>query len=171
MSHSLKGVGDDEKANYESFTNPTLPLADGLADLIAAFAKRSAGPSRGLPGEDPRPAIEALMKLPPASSPETSPVSEPAPLPDPLPLPEPSRSIEWSVEPEIEALPEPAIKPPVESAPPESGALETIGPQAGAQGGDDASERLARQGQARKHVEPALRGEGQGEDALGLVAE
>jgi fermentation-respiration switch protein FrsA (DUF1100 family) len=54
MSHALKGVGDDEEANYASFTNPRLPLAEGLADLIAAFAK-----GEDLPGEDPRPASEA----------------------------------------------------------------------------------------------------------------
>lgn len=49
MSHALKEVGDDEEANYSSFTDPDLPLADGLADLVAAFAKGEV-----LPGEDPR---------------------------------------------------------------------------------------------------------------------
>jgi uncharacterized protein len=39
MSHALKGVGEEEEANYRSFTDPKLPLADGLVDLIAAFAK------------------------------------------------------------------------------------------------------------------------------------
>jgi alpha-beta hydrolase superfamily lysophospholipase len=49
MSHALKGVGDDEEANYASFTDPSLPLAEGLVDLIAAFVK-----GETLPGEDPR---------------------------------------------------------------------------------------------------------------------
>ncbi len=49
MSHALKGVGSDEEANYASFTDPGLPLAEGLAELVAAFAKGTA-----LPGEDPR---------------------------------------------------------------------------------------------------------------------
>ncbi|MGA2546685.1 MAG: hypothetical protein ABSF43_09070 [Rectinemataceae bacterium] len=49
MSHALKGVGDDEEANYASFTDPALLLAEGLVDLIAAFVKGEA-----LPGEDPR---------------------------------------------------------------------------------------------------------------------
>jgi uncharacterized protein len=39
MSHALKSVGADEKANYASFTDPAIPLAAGLADLIAAFAR------------------------------------------------------------------------------------------------------------------------------------
>jgi len=39
MSHALKGVGEDEEANYASFTDPKLPLADGLVDLVAAFAR------------------------------------------------------------------------------------------------------------------------------------
>jgi hypothetical protein len=54
MSHALKGVGDDEEANYASFTNPGMALAEGLPDLVAAFAKRSAMPSQPLPGTDPR---------------------------------------------------------------------------------------------------------------------
>jgi hypothetical protein len=54
MSHALKGVGGDDEANYASFTNPKLPLAEGLADLLTAFAKGG-----DLPGEDPRPAPEA----------------------------------------------------------------------------------------------------------------
>jgi pimeloyl-ACP methyl ester carboxylesterase len=49
MSHALKETGDDEEANYASFTDPTLPFAEGLADAIAAFAMGDA-----LPGEDPR---------------------------------------------------------------------------------------------------------------------
>jgi uncharacterized protein len=44
MSHALKGVGGDEEANYASFTDPGLPLAEGLVDLLADFAKRSAKP-------------------------------------------------------------------------------------------------------------------------------
>jgi uncharacterized protein len=164
MSHALKWVGDDERANYESFTNPKLPLAAGLADLIAAFAKLSAGQGRDLPGEDPRPTIEAVIKPASMSLPESSPASES--LPDPAPLPESTTSSEAqlgpasesSADPSTEALPEPAIKPPAEATPsteaaplpeatpsteappPESRALETIGAQAEAQGGDDAAE-------------------------------
>jgi uncharacterized protein len=39
MSHALKDVGDDEEANYDSFSNPDYPLGVGLADLVAAFAR------------------------------------------------------------------------------------------------------------------------------------
>ena len=42
MSHALKEVGDDEDANYASFTDPSLPLAPALVDLIEAFAKGAA---------------------------------------------------------------------------------------------------------------------------------
>lgn len=49
MSHALKGVGTDEEANYASFTDPGLPLAEGLGALVAAFARGAP-----LPGEDPR---------------------------------------------------------------------------------------------------------------------
>lgn len=49
MSHALKAVGEDEEANYASFTDPSLPLAEGLADLVAAFARGAS-----LPGDDPR---------------------------------------------------------------------------------------------------------------------
>jgi hypothetical protein len=52
MSHALKSVGDDEEANYASFTNPDLPLAEGLVDLVAAFCR-----GESLPGEDPRLAV------------------------------------------------------------------------------------------------------------------
>jgi alpha/beta superfamily hydrolase len=48
MSHALKGVGDDEELNYASFTDPSIPLAEGLVDLLAAFAKRAPLP------EEPR---------------------------------------------------------------------------------------------------------------------
>ena len=51
MSHALKFVGADEEANYASFTDPSLPLAPGLADLVAAFAKGEALP------DDPPPEI------------------------------------------------------------------------------------------------------------------
>jgi hypothetical protein len=47
MSHALKEVGDDEDANYASFTDPSLPLAEGLVDLVAAFVDGEA-----LPGSD-----------------------------------------------------------------------------------------------------------------------
>ena len=47
MSHALKEVGDDEDANYSSFTDPSLPLAKGLVDLVAAFVDGEA-----LPGSD-----------------------------------------------------------------------------------------------------------------------
>jgi fermentation-respiration switch protein FrsA (DUF1100 family) len=47
MSHALKSVGVDEEANYASFTDPSLPLAEGLADLVAAFAKSEALPDGG----------------------------------------------------------------------------------------------------------------------------
>jgi uncharacterized protein len=49
MAHSLKEVGDDEEANYDSFSNPGYPLGAGLSDLVAAFARGDA-----LPGPDPR---------------------------------------------------------------------------------------------------------------------
>jgi hypothetical protein len=39
MSHTLKEVGADEESNYASFTDPKLPLADGLVDLVEAFVK------------------------------------------------------------------------------------------------------------------------------------
>jgi hypothetical protein len=39
MSHALKAVGKDEGKNYSSFTDPSLPLADGLPELVAAFAR------------------------------------------------------------------------------------------------------------------------------------
>jgi uncharacterized protein len=52
MSHALKGVGDDEEANYASFTDPSLPLAEGLVELVAAFAKGSVEQSREPPVED-----------------------------------------------------------------------------------------------------------------------
>jgi len=32
-------VGEDEDANYASFTDPGIPFAEGLADLTAAFAR------------------------------------------------------------------------------------------------------------------------------------
>jgi uncharacterized protein len=59
MSHALKGVGEDEEANYASFTDPSLPLAEGLVDIIAAFAKGAP-----VPGETPKSATS------PASAPE-----------------------------------------------------------------------------------------------------
>jgi uncharacterized protein len=49
MSHALKYVGEDEEANYASFTDPSLPLAEGLPELVAAFALGAE-----LPGVDPR---------------------------------------------------------------------------------------------------------------------
>jgi uncharacterized protein len=49
MSHALKGVGEDEEANYASFTDPKLPLAEGLVDLVAAFAKGEAVPAAPKP--------------------------------------------------------------------------------------------------------------------------
>jgi uncharacterized protein len=49
MSHPLKATWEDEDANYDSFTDPRYPLGEGLAELIAAFAKGEA-----LPGRDPR---------------------------------------------------------------------------------------------------------------------
>ena len=52
MSHTLKGVGDDEEANYASFTDPALPLAEGLVDLIAAFVHGE--PCRERTPADPR---------------------------------------------------------------------------------------------------------------------
>jgi uncharacterized protein len=54
MGHALKWVGDDEEANYDSFTEPALSLAEDLVDLVAAFARGEA-----LPGEDPRPPLRA----------------------------------------------------------------------------------------------------------------
>ena len=56
MSHALKLVGADEEANYASFTDPSLPLAPGLADLLAAFAKGEAlpeGPPPSIPADTP----------------------------------------------------------------------------------------------------------------------
>ena len=54
MSHALKGTGDDDEANYNSFTDPTIPLAEGLVDLAAAFASGEALPDAALaaPQED-----------------------------------------------------------------------------------------------------------------------
>jgi fermentation-respiration switch protein FrsA (DUF1100 family) len=49
MSHALKAVGEDEEANYTSFTDPSIPLAPGLVDLLEAFVKGAS-----LPGVDPR---------------------------------------------------------------------------------------------------------------------
>jgi hypothetical protein len=39
MSHALKAVGTDEEKNYSSFTDASLTLADGLSELVAAFAR------------------------------------------------------------------------------------------------------------------------------------
>ncbi len=64
MSHALKAVGEDEESNYASFTDPSIPLAPGLADLVAAFARGEA-----LPGEDPR----AGGEVPPAAEGSASP--------------------------------------------------------------------------------------------------
>ena len=49
MSHALKEVGDDEDANYASFTDPSLPLAEGLVDLVAAFVDGGALPGLRCP--------------------------------------------------------------------------------------------------------------------------
>jgi hypothetical protein len=49
MSHALKEVGEDEEANYASFTDPSIPLCADLPALLAAFAK-----GETLPGDDSR---------------------------------------------------------------------------------------------------------------------
>jgi uncharacterized protein len=50
MSHALKAVGKDEEENYASFTDPSLPLAEGLPELVAAFARGEGA----IVGADPR---------------------------------------------------------------------------------------------------------------------
>ncbi|PKL74515.1 MAG: hypothetical protein CVV27_20120, partial [Candidatus Melainabacteria bacterium HGW-Melainabacteria-1] len=50
MNYVLKQVKTEEE-NYDSFTNPDYPLADGLADLLAAFAKAKPLPSGSQPYE------------------------------------------------------------------------------------------------------------------------
>jgi len=50
MNYALKLVKTEEE-NYDSFTNPDYPLADGLADLLAAFAKAKPLPPGSLPYE------------------------------------------------------------------------------------------------------------------------
>jgi hypothetical protein len=67
MSHALKAVGEDEEANYASFTDPKLPLAEGLAELIAAFAK-----GESLPGEAPAIADPSLVPAPGSEEAEDS---------------------------------------------------------------------------------------------------
>ncbi|HTX74153.1 MAG TPA: alpha/beta hydrolase [Rectinemataceae bacterium] len=44
MNHALKEVGPDMDENYRAFTDPTIPLATDLADLVAAFAAGEALP-------------------------------------------------------------------------------------------------------------------------------
>lgn len=44
MGHTLKEVGGDEEANYSSFTDPSLPVAQALVDLLSAFVKGEALP-------------------------------------------------------------------------------------------------------------------------------
>jgi uncharacterized protein len=63
MSHALKGVGDDEELNYASFTDPSIPLAEGLVDLVAAFAKRAPLP------EEPRGEAESSSAAEEGSAP------------------------------------------------------------------------------------------------------
>ncbi|MGB4572521.1 MAG: hypothetical protein WBH97_06825 [Rectinemataceae bacterium] len=48
MNHALKLVGDDEEANYASFSDPEYPVPDSLADLLAGFALVRPAPA-GLP--------------------------------------------------------------------------------------------------------------------------
>lgn len=38
MNHALKRVGDDEEANFASFSDPMYPVPEELADLLASFA-------------------------------------------------------------------------------------------------------------------------------------
>jgi uncharacterized protein len=65
MSHALKAVGEDEEKNYASFTDPSLPLAEGLPELLAAFADW-----RDAPGQDPRANAEPpTPALAPAATP------------------------------------------------------------------------------------------------------
>jgi pimeloyl-ACP methyl ester carboxylesterase len=45
MNHALKAVSGDLEENYRSFSDPSFPLADGLAAIIAAVAKGSGLPS------------------------------------------------------------------------------------------------------------------------------
>lgn len=39
MSHTLKAIPVDEEDHQQSYTNPTLPLADGLIEAITAFVR------------------------------------------------------------------------------------------------------------------------------------
>lgn len=50
MNYTLKMVKTEEE-NYDSFTNPSYPLADGLADLLAAWAKAKPLPQGSRPYE------------------------------------------------------------------------------------------------------------------------
>lgn len=56
MGHTLKLVGGDEEKNYASFTDPSFPLAPGLAEIVAAYAMGKAAPGgQAAPRADPRP--------------------------------------------------------------------------------------------------------------------
>jgi dienelactone hydrolase len=68
MSHALKEAGEDEEANYASFTDPSLPLAGGLADLVEAFVN-----GKALPGVDPREAAAGSDAFVPAGTDQTGP--------------------------------------------------------------------------------------------------
>ncbi len=70
MGHALKDVGDDEEANYSSFTDPTLRLSRGLVDLLEAFIK-----GNRLPGSDPR---GGLIRTDAAPADGTAPAAEAA---------------------------------------------------------------------------------------------
>jgi hypothetical protein len=44
MNHALKAVSQDPEENYRAFSDPALPLAPGLVDLVSAFAAYRALP-------------------------------------------------------------------------------------------------------------------------------
>ena len=46
MNYALKSIGS-EKENYDSFTNPVIPVSQGLLDLLEAFAKAKPAPTDG----------------------------------------------------------------------------------------------------------------------------
>jgi dienelactone hydrolase len=68
MSHALKEAGGDDEANYASFTDPTFPLAEGLVDIVEAFAE-----GKPLPGADPRETSADSGALVPARAEEAAP--------------------------------------------------------------------------------------------------
>jgi Lysophospholipase len=60
MSHTLKDVGEDEEANFNSFVDPSLPISPRLAQLLADFAKGSLARDEPAAQASPAPDARAL---------------------------------------------------------------------------------------------------------------